>query len=1507
MDKCYSTFPPRTPASTVLPSITSTSSDTLPAENYRLNPIAEIEEFSEDTARPLDNTPKPYHISRLPGPFPIVLCNGPSIAETLTRIQQDLQSLGKTSTDSSRGSALPTEKDKCFSTFSPRTPPDSILPSGSPISINNPPVGNCTPDQEQPSEPAHALDSAPQAFRSPVDPFDFSKREVHDRSDSVILSAGAVLFPDPVTALPLQASADAVHDTPPTLTTCPDLPEKSGTSVVDAAILEDSYSSSSIAGCSSTGNGDGTPEPQSTLPSRDSAARSFYPAGSGESALLDPTHPTLPRTLDLVRSCLVSVSPSMPLPALRESARVLRTGFRTTPGSSDDILGVALRERNDGNLHGTNNCLLISLREVLVPDPVRLREMLAQHFCTLDSERKLIMSTEMLPATFTPETMDMDTLTAHCVARTLGTGHLCAELLLSLLETASREGNLESILSTPCDIIFFRESRCGTYAVHCASFQYPVLQPAGVIMVMCNRSATHFERLLPASALSEVMTSEITTGCTSVRGRCLRASRFIPITAGTSSPLQRETQNQNYQRHTRSPCTAGPTWRSPLDTGNRFAVLASLSPSNDDAIGQMEVAPEHSLQHVASHASKSSPSRRLRSRDAQPTLARTVCFVPTGQRPLKLPPLPPPEAVDKAAHPRDDWRPFKPHSRTLGDFLPAMTYKAALSEPRKSRSTASPALIPSPPSPPVEPWPTPSMARNPTPVKIAHEGSPSPPTTTLRILPRPSPPPLAPQLAPTRSRLTHPRDQSTRRPHHPTPALHPTINTSSPLSRPHSPPSPRGNLAPNTHTRSVKFSTPEARLSARQFALYGNSELRARASAPAVPARSSPEATDTTSRKVLASPKPSVAGSTPVSQTSPRRMPLLLTGCWGLSGPVSARLAPPQDLSVDLGRPRSPARLSRPSSSHSAPTFSMPVRWMGRIHNVQLPTAQTRDIDSLPALILKQLCPGDYLSLLRRDTVLIQFHGVPPDCPPAFPVIERLRERDEPRSWSDLQRLKHQGGFIEVLFRCRGGADSGQGREAAEQPPDYSSIHAWTIVDRSLEALASNQGPPQVMRSLEGATAQYLLRSCSLDMFTALHRLSDWPSVARLLALRDTAIRTPNLSQTMPSWYVASSWIDVRINSLRVDSLGPCIQRLGQNPRPEELIPLLVELVTRHAPALSGLRLDDSQYNTWQALVSNVKLWYNPSQSRYLNASMLLPPEFTPGSWRTGLITGRLRLSNESYLTFNPSSTFVEAELDHADAQRLIQLASTLEIGDAVFMAILAAAFSRAWSTTVQCRYCCEIRGPQRTILVDPRSPQCGIVVGVDLTTLLHWNRIRHTVQLELGGIVSLRVGSPNVPKAVLHDLLRHLEPALRLIALDDHSDPGLTAASLVVGPLPRRWLSDVTRSRERVAHNEYLESRRQHLSVEGMSVFFLRKNAEPPFAVFFACPTVEVATRFVTGLRLNVNQVLDELAATLGMRLPALFESRAPPECIEVLGERGLRKLLTPQTAGGPTAHASA
>jgi hypothetical protein len=43
------------------------------------------------------------------------------------------------------------------------------------------------------------------------------------------------------------------------------------------------------------------------------------------------------------------------------------------------------------------------------------------------------------------------------------------------------------------------------------------------------------------------------------------------------------------------------------------------------------------------------------------------------------------------------------------------------------------------------------------------------------------------------------------------------------------------------------------------------------------------------------------------------------------------------------------------------------------------------------------------------------------------------------------------------------------------------------------------------------------------------------------------------------------------------------------------------------------------------------------------------------------------------------------------------------------------------------------------------------------------------------------------------------------------------------------------------------------------MSVFFLRNNAEPPFAVYFACPNVEVAACHY--LRQNANHLQDELA----------------------------------------------
>ncbi len=42
-----------------------------------------------------------------------------------------------------------------------------------------------------------------------------------------------------------------------------------------------------------------------------------------------------------------------------------------------DLLGLAVVEHNDGQWEGTNNCLLISLRDCLVAGPKTMRRMLA--------------------------------------------------------------------------------------------------------------------------------------------------------------------------------------------------------------------------------------------------------------------------------------------------------------------------------------------------------------------------------------------------------------------------------------------------------------------------------------------------------------------------------------------------------------------------------------------------------------------------------------------------------------------------------------------------------------------------------------------------------------------------------------------------------------------------------------------------------------------------------------------------------------------------------------------------------------------------------------------------------------------------------------------------------------------------------------------------------------------------------------------------------------------------
>ncbi len=79
-------------------------------------------------------------------------------------------------------------------------------------------------------------------------------------------------------------------------------------------------------------------------------------------------------------------------------------------------------------------------------------------------------------------------------------GELLAELLM-VLESSARIGNLNKILRSPIDVVFFQakpDSDIASFSP--TAFTYPGESPQRLALIQCNTSATHFERLRPPKA-----------------------------------------------------------------------------------------------------------------------------------------------------------------------------------------------------------------------------------------------------------------------------------------------------------------------------------------------------------------------------------------------------------------------------------------------------------------------------------------------------------------------------------------------------------------------------------------------------------------------------------------------------------------------------------------------------------------------------------------------------------------------------------------------------------------------------------------------------------------------------------------------------------------------------------------------------------------------------------------------------------------------------------------------
>ena len=636
---------------------------------------------------------------------------------------------------------------------------------------------------------------------------------------------------------------------------------------------------------------------------------------------------------------------------------------------------------------------------------------------------------------------------------------------------------------------------------------------------------------------------------------------------------------------------------------------------------------------------------------------------------------------------------------------------------------------------------------------------------------------------------------------------------------------------------------------------------------------------------------------------------------YGLNGLVSDRLLPHPLSEVS----RTP-RLSCPPHTRTVlfsrtdeSLLSFPVKWQGHLHNIQLPSL--REFSAIRELIFEKLCPDLPRELLRCDP-LVRFYGPPPSDPKIFRL---LAEQEEPCSWRALVHFRNLGGFAEVQLRCRGGADSAPAFVSSEQQPVggliYDDSLDWAAVDLALLNLSNgspelNSNAPQPVL----ATAQDLH---SLIPVGHLPSLSQWPpgypalTPARLTALFAVLTRNLITPTQLPAWYNSAQWIDVRINSLRAESLGLPTRISGSSPNPASLVASLLTRLAHIIPPLRQLSLSLTHHTIWSTLESNVSIRFNPSTSKFLIVNMLLPPEDPQDPWRARLTVGLTRISEEAYVTFNPTSMYVEAELHQMDTEILVAIANTLSLSPLGFMRALEQAFSRAWQDTfVRCRYCCEKtgHGAQRLTIMDPQSRSCGIVVGLDLSALLAIRRSTPVTLLRLGvpnqQPVSLAVRTPAPPVSALWGLIEAARPALRPFPLDGVTNPELTTQSLLLGPFHRHWLSKTTR--DKAAQLETLRLAQHDLDALAREVRFISRQGEAPFALLLSFDTIDLATVFAAHLAADP-QCFGIFVRIFGEKPKTAFEALVPPECLSLLGDKGLRKALNqlPPDPGGQSHHA--
>jgi len=619
----------------------------------------------------------------------------------------------------------------------------------------------------------------------------------------------------------------------------------------------------------------------------------------------------------------------------------------------------------------------------------------------------------------------------------------------------------------------------------------------------------------------------------------------------------------------------------------------------------------------------------------------------------------------------------------------------------------------------------------------------------------------------------------------------------------------------------------------------------------------------------------------------------------GLEGPISTRTA--------LCCPRSNSPTLEDLNS-----IPLVVRLNGRFFSVPVQPSLTSDLSDLPSSILASLQPSR--EPLTGGAPWLRFHGCPVShCSSAQP-IRPLRPSEAPKTWAELRTLNLVSGFVEVRMPCRGGAD--------QPPPDSSQadhlsvlatcVHDrdWDELESAVATLRSGAVPAAGISREKALLAKALIAPVDIGQLEVLnscpsHHYALHISPARTLAWAMLLKSVPPSPLLPPSWITEGSrggWVAVRLNNLTMsDLLPPTYAARGFTQQREDILASLRRRLLLAEQTLQISRLEKVDQSVIDLIMSRTSVRFDPSTSRHLSVTTILPA----GSVTTDFLCGTKRLTDSSYVTLNSSGLFVEIPLSATDSNILKTLAVAMRAPEEAFRHGLASAFSVAfYDTFVQVRLSTDQASKPKPVFFYPFSAESVIVVGVDLNALLEFRRRNAILHLRLGmgacTPVVVRMDPPTVPVSVLYGIIKATPDPLR-VHLCDNSAADITSSTLVIGPLPRGWLSRFApnrdNSKETTAILDITSAVRE--LIRSANPVFVGRPGDTPFALAVSCSNLTIAHQVIA--HYSASGLTHLIQEAFGLCLNFIFELSVPVDCLVLIGEKGLRAALAKSGAVGP------